>query len=135
MLTQSYYTTRPERIRYMLLPSGEADIWLRRNIRIVPPAGEAGDGDCTTEETVAGSYTAEEAYIRAAANREEVGEHFDTWFARAAVWHFAGPEPPADPIAALAEENKALRAQVSALTQSTQFLEDCLAEMAGAVYA
>ena len=45
------------------------------------------------------------------------------------------PDQRPDPIADLQEENKALRAQVAALTQSTQFLEDCIAEMAETVYA
>lgn len=43
--------------------------------------------------------------------------------------------PPTDPIADLQAENATLRAQIAALTQSTQFLEDCLVEMAETVYA
>ena len=125
MLTQSDYTTRPDRIQYMPLPSGEADIWLRRNIAALPP----------DEETGAGGYTAEEAYMRTAADREEVEEHFDEWFARAAAWEFARPGQAPDTVADLQTENAKLRAQVEALTRSAQFLEDCIAEMAEAVYA
>ena len=44
-------------------------------------------------------------------------------------------ETPTDPIADLQAENATLRAQVTALTQSSQFLEDCIAEMAEQVYA
>lgn len=44
-------------------------------------------------------------------------------------------EFPVDPIVELKEENKVLKAQVQALTQSNQMLEDCLVEMAEIVYA
>lgn len=36
---------------------------------------------------------------------------------------------------ALAEENKLLKAQVQALTDRNEFMEDCIAEMATQVYA
>lgn len=42
---------------------------------------------------------------------------------------------PVDPVAELQQENKTLKAQVQALTESNQFLEDCLVEMAEIVYA
>ena len=48
------------------------------------------------------------------------------------------PEPEApkpDPVTELQTENKALKAQVAALTESQQFLEECLVEMAEIVYA
>ncbi len=40
-----------------------------------------------------------------------------------------------DNVDALKSENKLLRAQNSALINNQSFLEDCLAEMAGIVYA
>lgn len=45
------------------------------------------------------------------------------------------PEPAADPVAALQSENTLLRAQVQALSDRGEFLEDCIAEMAMTVYA
>lgn len=44
-------------------------------------------------------------------------------------------ETPVDPVAELQEENKTLKAQVQALTESNQFLEECIVEMAEIVYA
>lgn len=44
-------------------------------------------------------------------------------------------EEPVDPIVNLQTENKTLKAQIQALTESNQFLEDCLVEMAEIVYA
>ena len=43
--------------------------------------------------------------------------------------------PIIDPVSELQSENKTLKAQISALTESQQFLEDCLVEMAEIVYA
>ena len=46
------------------------------------------------------------------------------------------PEPVIPPTnAELAEENKLLKQQVSALTEQQSFYEDCIAEMATVVYA
>lgn len=46
------------------------------------------------------------------------------------------PEPtPEERLAALERENKTLTAQLEAMIQSNQMLEDCLVEMAGVVYA
>lgn len=51
------------------------------------------------------------------------------------------PEPPTlqltteERLAALERENEALQSQLAASIQSNQMLEDCLVEMAGAVYA
>lgn len=39
-----------------------------------------------------------------------------------------------DPISALQQENKLLKAQLKAQTDRADFIEDCLAEMAGVVY-
>ena len=48
---------------------------------------------------------------------------------------WVAPEPAADPMAALQSENTLLRAQVQALSDRGEFLEDCIAEMAMVVYA
>ena len=39
-----------------------------------------------------------------------------------------------DPIATLQQENKLLKAQLKAQTDRSDFIEDCIAEMAGVVY-
>lgn len=39
-----------------------------------------------------------------------------------------------DPIATLQQENKLLKAQLKAQTERSDFIEDCIAEMAGVVY-
>jgi hypothetical protein len=43
--------------------------------------------------------------------------------------------PPLDPITVLTAENTLLKAQVRALTDRGEFVEDCIAEMAMQVYA
>lgn len=63
-------------------------------------------------------------------------------------WRLTGNREPAEPpepptlqpttderVEALEHENKTLQAQLEAMIQSNQMLEDCLVEMAGAVYA
>lgn len=50
------------------------------------------------------------------------------------------PEEPSDPtlderVTSLENENKILTAQIQAQSESTDFLEDCLVEMANIVYA
>ena len=39
-----------------------------------------------------------------------------------------------DPISTLQQENKLLKAQLQAQTERSDFIEDCIAEMAGVVY-
>lgn len=39
-----------------------------------------------------------------------------------------------DPITTLQQENKLLKAQLKAQTERSDFIEDCIAEMAGVVY-
>lgn len=63
-------------------------------------------------------------------------------------WQLTGNREPAEPpepptpqpttderVEALERENKTLQAQLEAMIQSNQMLEDCLVEMAGVVYA
>lgn len=63
-------------------------------------------------------------------------------------WQLTGNREPAEPpepptpqpttderVEALERENKTLQAQLEAMIQSNQMLEDCLVEMAGIVYA
>lgn len=42
--------------------------------------------------------------------------------------------PKKDPIIVLQQENKLLKAQLKAQTERSDFIEDCIAEMAGVVY-
>ena len=44
------------------------------------------------------------------------------------------PEPGVDPVEALQAENALLRAQVQALAERGEFVEDCMAELAMLVY-
>lgn len=45
------------------------------------------------------------------------------------------PEQQPDPIIVLQDENRVLKAQISAVSQSNALLEECIVEMAGIVYA
>jgi hypothetical protein len=45
------------------------------------------------------------------------------------------PPTPEDQIASLQNENRLLSAQVKAVSESNSFLEECVVEMAGIVYA
>lgn len=44
-------------------------------------------------------------------------------------------EESPDEISLLKDDNKRLNAKIQALTESNQFLEECIVEMAGVVYA
>lgn len=44
------------------------------------------------------------------------------------------PEPPKDPIVELQEANKLKDAQIQAMTERSDFVEECLAEMATLLY-
>lgn len=58
----------PQSILYMPLPSGEADVFLRRNIRQ------------ETEEDGTEIWTAEEAQFRTSKTRDEIVDGFDSYF-------------------------------------------------------
>lgn len=62
-----YYNTEPEAIQYMVLPNGEADVWLRQNITEVTTEDEWG-------------WTAEETYVHTDLSRDEVVANFDALF-------------------------------------------------------
>ena len=62
------FAEEPQAILYMPLPSGEADVFLRRNIR-----QEA-------EEDGTGIWTAEEAQFRTSKTRDEIVKDFDSYF-------------------------------------------------------
>lgn len=64
----------------------------------------------------------------------ELSSKADCSEALRAKWRAEHPDAETQ-MAALAEENKLLRQQVSALTDQQSFYEDCIAEMAAVVYA
>lgn len=61
----SYANEKPSRLEYMPLPDGQADVWLRINIR----EEQDEDGGFV--------WAAEENYFRTAWTREYIEEHFD----------------------------------------------------------
>ena len=62
------FAEEPQAILYMPLPSGEADVFLRRNIR------QETDGEGIE------IWTAEEAQFRTVKTRDEVMKNFDSYF-------------------------------------------------------
>lgn len=102
MITKAYFTERPESIKFMPLPSGDADLWLRKNI-----------AEITDPETGNMSYKADEAYMRTSATEDEISSDFDTWFETASAWQPFIPKSKPDTqeqrIKALTEELKALK--------------------------
>ena len=102
MITKARYTERPDSIKYMPLPSGEADIWICKNI-----------SEITEPETGSIGYEADEAYIRISATEEEISSDIDTWFETASAWQpfipKNEPDTPEMRIEALTEELKALK--------------------------
>lgn len=62
------FAEEPQAILYMPLPSGEADVFLRRNVRQ------------ETDENGAETWTAEEAQFRTTKTRDEIVKDFDSYF-------------------------------------------------------
>ena len=86
MITKAFYTERPESIKYMLLPSGDADLWMRKNII-----------EIIDNETYMISYEADETYMITSATEEEIAANFDMWYEVSASWQVPKPqEPPKD---------------------------------------
>ena len=68
---KAVFNTKPETLDYMILPTGEADVWLRKNIV------KSGSG-----------YTAQEAYMRTTALKAEIQANFNQFFDYASTWDF-----------------------------------------------
>ena len=102
MITKACYTERPDGIKYMSLPSGSADVWMRRNI-----------SEITDPETGNMSYEADEAYMRTPAAEDDISSDFDKWFETASAWQPSISESKSDTpemrIKVLMEELKALK--------------------------
>lgn len=116
MITENVrYTERPGRVDYFQLPTGEVDLFMRKNI-----------AEEETEEGVC--YTADEAYMRMPTNdptQAEVIENFDTWYAVAAAWE--KPQPVPEPtveerLATVEAENLVLKGQLENAMEALDFL-------------
>ena len=114
MQTKALYTERPAPIHYMELPTGAADLWLRKNITEV-----------TDPETGAVGYEADEAYMRTNATEAEVQADFEGFYTLASAWEPPVPPKPPTPeerITALEEENAELREQLNTTMEAVDFL-------------
>lgn len=68
MATVTEFSSRPERMLYCALPSGEADVWLRKNIRTV------------VDEERSERWVADEVYVRTRLSQAEVEAQFEALF-------------------------------------------------------
>jgi len=113
MITKAYFTERPESIKFMPLPSGDADLWLRKNI-----------AEITDPETNEVSYEADEAYMRTDATKAEIEADFEGWFETASEWQPTQPTPAPgtedERITALEGEVETLKVENAALKEELQ---------------
>lgn len=117
MIAKAYFTERPESIKYMVLPSGDADLWMRKNIaEVVDP------------ETNEVSYEADEAYMRTNATEAEIAADFEGWFETASAWEPPVPEKKPETedkrIVALEEDVTALKKANADLTKQNAVLQE-----------
>lgn len=68
MVNTVHFPAEPERIMYMPLPDGCADVWLRKNIR------------SETDEDGTEGWVADEVYLHTEKSRDEIARDFDTYF-------------------------------------------------------
>ena len=98
LFENAIYMTEPEVITYMQLPTGEADVWLRKNIEQEDFSGmtvaelkayaEENNMELSattkaaiiTELTAKTGWTCDEVYLRTSLSYEEIEENFDTIF-------------------------------------------------------
>lgn len=113
MIAKACFTEYPASIKYMALPSGEADLWMRKNIT------EVAD-----PETKQVSYEADEAYMRTNATEAEVKADFEGWYEKASAWEPPVPEKKPDNqegrIAALEDEVEQLKAENATLAEELE---------------
>ena len=117
MIAKASFTERPESIKYMSLPSGEADLWMRKNIaEVVDP------------ETNTVSYEADEAYMRTKATEAEIAADFEGWFETASAWEppvpEKKPETEKERIVALEEDVASLKKANADLTKQNAVLQE-----------
>lgn len=117
MITKAYFTERPESIEFMPLPSGDADLWMRKNI-----------AEITDPETHEVSYEADEAYMRTDATKAEIEADFEGWFETASAWEPPVPEKKPETenerIVALEEDVTALKKANADLTKQNAVLQE-----------
>ena len=77
---KTQFSQKPEKIRYMQLPDGAADVWLRKNIK--KQTGEQ-------EGTQYTYFEADEVYFRTRDTKAEIAADFEEYFAGNL------PKPPA----------------------------------------
>lgn len=117
MIAKASFTERPESIKYMVLPSGDADLWMRKNIaEVVDP------------ETNMVSYEADEAYMRTKATEAEIAANFEGWFETASAWEPPVPEKEPETenerIVALEEDVASLKKANADLTKQNAVLQE-----------
>ncbi|MBR5949115.1 MAG: hypothetical protein IKZ82_10815 [Clostridia bacterium] len=97
----------PAPLEYINLPTGEGDVWLRRNITQISRQDDEGNSYPAWE--------AEEAYMRTTAHEAEIAANFDLFFGYAAAWSYLDLQKqhrkltPEEKIAQLEEHNRELR--------------------------
>ncbi len=75
---KAVYPQQPETISYMVLPTGQADVWLRKNIQLTT---EDDDGYDPLAET----WECDEVSFRTSLSLEEIEANFDTIFENGGV--------------------------------------------------
>lgn len=103
---KAYYNNKPEELQYMPLPSGKADVWIRRNIR-KPTEGETAEG-------ISGAaWEADEVYFRTSLDEESIRGRMDE------LYENNGEIFPVEPKKVSVEERlDAVEAAVSALLEN-----------------
>lgn len=114
MITKAFYTQRPDSIKYMRLPSGDADLWMRKNIT-----------ETVDSETGVVSYEADEVYMLTSATEQEIAADFNAWYNTAASWQAPTPQKPpteGERIAALEAENERLKEALGSTMEAVDFI-------------
>lgn len=103
-----------------------------------------------TDENGVVTYAAPDGFQQHEVSYIPEGVHIGTWCYTESDGFVKLPEPEPEPepipepepeptiedrLTALEQENNLLRAQIQAASDQNEFLEDCIAEMAGVVYA
>ncbi len=71
---QAEFSAQPDKILYMPLPNGQADVWLRTNI--AQATSETSEDETATGE----KWTADEVYFRTTLSMAEIEDDFDNLF-------------------------------------------------------
>ena len=96
----------------MRLPTGKADVWLRKNITTTK--------DLETGETM---YKADEAYMRTNVSEDKILSNFDGWFETASKWQTSSDtnnDTADERIAAIIAELESIKTENAALAEELQ---------------